>query len=217
MKTEIDFEIKRPSALSLIWKDLCSKKYYYKIKNNTSKPLSLYIVKKSTQISQDYKKLGQKLKKNKDGNINLNTTVKFNQKIQKTLLNPNEKIIIYFDKLLPVYWINEETNMFYNISGFRVYEKIVFDEYDEEEEEESDFVSVEEIKEELVEEIKEELVEEIKEEIKEELVEEIINNMIEEAVKESEKPKTEYETGMNKIYNNFNDIDDLIKRLSLKE
>ena len=203
----IDYEIQHPRILSLVWKNLCNEKFYYKIKNNTEKTITLYRVTKSTQINQDYKKLGQILKKSKKEEYILDTTAKFNQTIEKVVLEPNSKIKINIkQQLLPVYWINEETNMLYSITGFRSYDKIVFDEYEEEE-----LGIVEEIKEEKInKEIKEEKLNEESKEI----VENIINNIIEDIVKENPKPKTEYQNGMTEINNNLNDINDLIKRLS---
>ena len=112
----IDSEIQYSSPMSLIWKDLCNKKRYYKIKNNTSKTITLHCVMKSTQTHQDYKELGNKLKKSTEEEFKLDTTAKFTQKIKKIVLEPNSNIKVYIKQLLPVYWINEETNMLYSIS-----------------------------------------------------------------------------------------------------
>jgi len=130
---QIDYEIQRPSTFSLILKDLSSKKNYYKIKNHTSKTLTLYCAMKSLKTRQNFKKIGRQLKKSNKEEFKLNTTIKFNLKMKKIVLGPNEKIKIYFKQLLPIYFINEETKLLFEITGFKTYEKIVFDEYEEEE------------------------------------------------------------------------------------
>ena len=132
----IDYEIIKISSIKLFLKDLLLKKPYYKIKNNTEKTITLHCVMKSTLIKQDYKKIGKQMKKSITDEYKLKTIAKFSQKIKKIVLGPNEKIKIFYKQLLPVYWINEETNKIYSITGFRAYDKIVFDEYEEEEEEE---------------------------------------------------------------------------------
>jgi hypothetical protein len=192
----IDYEIQQPSSLSSIWKTFCNKKPYYKIKNNTKKTLTFHCVTKSTQISQDYKKLGKKLKKSKDKNFKLNTTAKFSQKIQKVVLGPTEKIKIFYKKLLPIYWINEETNMLFSITGFRMFDKIVFDEYEEEEGEKYQEDKI------------------IEEEIQGEKGEE---NIFYPIIKVPEKIVTEYEQDMNKINNNFCNIDNILKSLKKEQ
>ncbi len=131
---EIDYEIQQPSMFSLFLKDLSfGKKLYYKIKNHTSKTLTLYCAMKSTKTRQDYKKIDEQLKKSNTEEFKLNTTIKFNLKMKKVVLGPNEKIKIYFKQLLPIYFIDEETKLLLEISGFKTYDKIVFDEYEEEE------------------------------------------------------------------------------------
>ena len=133
MKTSIDYEIQHPSTLSLVWKDLCNKKPYYKIKNNTEKTITLHCITDSKHISQDFKKVGKKLNKSNEKKLTLNTTIVFNLEIKKIILGPYEKKILYYKKSFPVYWINDETNIFHNINSFKMYDKIVFGEYEEEE------------------------------------------------------------------------------------
>ena len=210
---EIDYEIQKSSILSLMWKDLCNKKSYYKIKNNTKKTLTLYCCVQSTKIFQNYVNLGRKLrKKHKSDKFKLNTTVKFNQKIKKIVLKPYQKMKIYTKKLLPIYWINEN-DMLYSIVRFHFYEKIVFDEYEKEEVKEEE---EEKYPEEKGEEVKEEEEEKYPEEKGEEL------QIIEEEGEEIKYPElkeneNEYEKDMNTIKNNFNDIDELIKKLKSQQ
>ena len=78
----IDYEIQNISSMKFFLKDFFGKEIrYYKIKNNTSKTLTIYKIVKSMKIKQDYKRIARKLKKSTDSKISLNTTVKFHQKI----------------------------------------------------------------------------------------------------------------------------------------
>ena len=140
----IYYKIKDITQFKLLLKDLFgNEKRYYKIQNNTSKTLTIYKVIKSIKIKQDYKKIARKLKKSTDSKISLNTTATFHQKIKKIVLKPYTKIKIHYERLLPLYWIEENT--LFPIEGFRTYSKIIFTEREEEHEVEEDKEEIEEL------------------------------------------------------------------------
>ena len=187
----IDYETKNISVLKYMWKDFCSSDRYYKVKNNTTTELTLYRVVKSKLISQDFEKMKKKLDKSNKEIIKLDTKATFRQSIKKIILKPNEKIKLSCDRL-PLYWVNEEGNLS-SVHNVKCFAKVIFNKYEDYAENvEKEKVIVEEkkviVKLETIVEEEEEIVEEIKEE-------------------------TDYEKDMNKIKNNQNTIDELLKNL----
>jgi len=156
MKTTIDYEIQKPSGLSLSWKNLLNKKVYYKIKNQTSKNITLYQVEKTQLLQQDYKNIARGIYNNTEEQFNIISLKKVNLRMKKIVLEPYSKKKIYITKYSPFFWHNEDTKLLYKISELKMYEKLIFEEYDEEElKTESKFIYEEEMKNdsELIEEV----------------------------------------------------------------
>ena len=76
--------------------------------------------------------------------------------MKKIVLKPGSKKKIYITKYSPFFWYNEDTKLLYKISELKMYEKLIFEECDEEElKTESKFIYEEEMENdsELIEEV----------------------------------------------------------------
>lgn len=126
----INYEIKKKYLLKIFLKDFFGIRVrYFKIKNNTNKTLTIYRAVKSTQIAQDYTRLGQKLNSSTDTTITLDTTVRYKQIFEKIVLEPYQKKKITYEQYLPLYWIEENT--IYPIKYFPLGSKIIFNQTEE--------------------------------------------------------------------------------------
>jgi len=199
MNTEYEIEYITPFKFFL--KYFTDNVPYYKIKNYTDKPITLYVTTKQIIIQQDFVNL--KFELENDYTKAIKTDAKIGRTFRKIVIHPRSKRVIHYKKLLPIYWINEEEGLIYEIKNKSIFSKIIFKECNRYEEEIIDD-TLEEIKEEIIDE--DEIVEQIIDETVEEIIEEIIDE-------EDKKPITDYEKDMNKLNINFVEIDILLKSI----
>lgn len=101
-----DYEIVKQPEYRLTLKLLSFNfKPYLKIKNHSDKIITIFSLSKNIQLKKQL----------------------------KIVLKPNEKIKVYYQKIMPLYWSNEETKSCKRIDGYRIFDKIVFNNYEEEE------------------------------------------------------------------------------------
>lgn len=106
MLTTTDYEIVKQPKYRRTLKFLSFNfKPYFKIKNDSEKTITLYSYSKDASTKKQL----------------------------KIVLKPNEKIKVYYQKIFSLYWMNEETKLSKHIGGYRIFDKIVFDDYIEEE------------------------------------------------------------------------------------